>query len=164
MKLPHTFLIACLGAAPLCAQQVEPKTEAPKPVPAEGAAANGEGKTEGRNPNAQPGHHHSRGNAQPQPEQKPVAYIGVLTREVPPELRAQSFPDRPVRMLIPFAAGSATDVYARLVGKHLSDVFGQQFGHAAPVRQTGQFIVGGGQAQVGQCLLELDFLAAHARA
>jgi tripartite-type tricarboxylate transporter receptor subunit TctC len=30
-------------------------------------------------------------------------------------------------MLIPFAAGSATDVYARLVGKHLSDAFGQQF-------------------------------------
>ncbi len=30
-------------------------------------------------------------------------------------------------MLIPFAAGSATDVYARLVAKHLSDEFGQQF-------------------------------------
>ncbi|NBS57989.1 MAG: tripartite tricarboxylate transporter substrate binding protein [Betaproteobacteria bacterium] len=30
-------------------------------------------------------------------------------------------------MLIPFAAGSATDVYARLVAKHLSDAFGQQF-------------------------------------
>lgn len=87
MKLPHTFLIACLGAAPLCAQQVEPKPEAPKTAPAEGA--NGGLKPEGQNPNAQPGHHHSRGNAHPQPEQKPVAYIGVLTREVPAELRAQ---------------------------------------------------------------------------
>ncbi len=89
MKLPHTFLIACLGAAPLCAQQVEPKTEAPKTAPAEGAGANGGVKTEGQKPNTQPGHHHSRGNAQPQQEQKPVAYIGVLTREVPAELRAQ---------------------------------------------------------------------------
>ncbi len=40
---------------------------------------------------------------------------------------AQAWPSGPVRMLIPFAAGSATDVYARLVGKHLSDAFGQQF-------------------------------------
>lgn len=87
MKLPHTFLIACLGAAPLCAQQVEPKTEAPKTAPAEGAG--GGVKPEGQNPNAQPGHRHSHANGQAQPEQKPVAYIGVLTREVPAELRAQ---------------------------------------------------------------------------
>lgn len=87
MKLPHTFLIACLGAAPLCAQQVEPKTEAPKTAPAEGAK--GGVKTEGQNPSAPSGHHHSRGNSQPQQEQKPVAYIGVLTREVSAELRAQ---------------------------------------------------------------------------
>src|SRR6476620_2832760 len=40
---------------------------------------------------------------------------------------AQAWPSGPVRMLIPFAAGSATDVYARLVAKHLSDEFGQQF-------------------------------------
>jgi tripartite-type tricarboxylate transporter receptor subunit TctC len=40
---------------------------------------------------------------------------------------AQAWPSAPVRMLIPFAAGSATDVYARLVAKHLSDEFGQQF-------------------------------------
>jgi hypothetical protein len=89
MKLPHTFLIACLGAAPLCAQQVEPKNEAPKPATTEGVGANGGVKTEGQKPNAPSGHHHSLGNAQPQPEQKPAAYIGVLTREVPAELRAQ---------------------------------------------------------------------------
>jgi tripartite-type tricarboxylate transporter receptor subunit TctC len=40
---------------------------------------------------------------------------------------AQAWPTGPVKMLIPFAAGSATDVYARLVGKHLGDAFGQQF-------------------------------------
>lgn len=89
MKLPHTFLIACLGAAPLCAQQVEPKTEAPQTAPAEGAGASGGVKTDNPPAPPQPGHRHSHANALPQPEQKPVAYIGVLTREVPAELRAQ---------------------------------------------------------------------------
>lgn len=84
MKLRHTFLIACLGAAPLCAQQVEPKTEAQKPATTEGSGANAGAKTE-----EQPRHRHPYANAQPQPEQKPVAYLGLLTREVPPELRAQ---------------------------------------------------------------------------
>ena len=46
---------------------------------------------------------------------------------VPGIVAAQVWPSAPVRMLIPFAAGSATDVYARLVAKHLSDAFGQQF-------------------------------------
>ena len=38
---------------------------------------------------------------------------------------AQAYPAGPVRLVIPFAAGSATDVCARLIGKHLSDALGQ---------------------------------------
>ena len=38
---------------------------------------------------------------------------------------AQPYPAGTVRLVIPFAAGSATDVYARLVGRHLSDALGQ---------------------------------------
>ena len=38
---------------------------------------------------------------------------------------AQPYPGGAVRLVIPFAAGSATDVYARLVGRHLSDALGQ---------------------------------------
>ena len=38
---------------------------------------------------------------------------------------AQPYPGGSVRLVIPFASGSATDLYARLVAKHLSDAFGQ---------------------------------------
>jgi tripartite-type tricarboxylate transporter receptor subunit TctC len=40
---------------------------------------------------------------------------------------AQDWPNRPVHVLIPFAAGGSTDVAARLVAEHLSRAFGQQF-------------------------------------
>lgn len=53
--------------------------------------------------------------------------VALCVAAVPGIVAAQAWPSAPVRMLIPFAAGSATDVYARLVAKHLSDAFGQQF-------------------------------------
>src|SRR3954462_12302058 len=40
---------------------------------------------------------------------------------------AAQWPERPVRVVVPFAPGGATDVVARLVGPRLSDEFGQQF-------------------------------------
>jgi tripartite-type tricarboxylate transporter receptor subunit TctC len=39
---------------------------------------------------------------------------------------AQSWPTRPVTMVVGFAAGGGTDVLARIVGKRLSEVLGQQ--------------------------------------
>ena len=39
---------------------------------------------------------------------------------------AQSYPVRPVRMIVPFAAGGNTDITARAIGTRLSEVFGQQ--------------------------------------
>ncbi len=38
---------------------------------------------------------------------------------------AQSYPNRPVRVLVPFAAGGAVDTLARLVGQKLSESIGQ---------------------------------------
>ena len=40
---------------------------------------------------------------------------------------AQAYPSRPVRMIVGFAAGSAPDIVARLIGQWLSDQLGQPF-------------------------------------
>jgi tripartite-type tricarboxylate transporter receptor subunit TctC len=40
--------------------------------------------------------------------------------------RAQTYPARPVTMIVPFAAGGTTDVTARIVGEHMSRTLGQQ--------------------------------------
>ncbi len=39
--------------------------------------------------------------------------------------QSQGYPDRPIRLLIPFAAGGTADIVGRTVGKHLSDVLGK---------------------------------------
>jgi tripartite-type tricarboxylate transporter receptor subunit TctC len=39
---------------------------------------------------------------------------------------AQVYPTRPITLIVPFAAGGATDVTARVVGEHMSRTLGQQ--------------------------------------
>lgn len=40
--------------------------------------------------------------------------------------RAQSYPSRPIVMIVPFAPGGGTDVAARIVGKHMARTLAQQ--------------------------------------
>jgi tripartite-type tricarboxylate transporter receptor subunit TctC len=57
---------------------------------------------------------------------KALALGAALAAGAGPAL-AQSYPARPVRMIVPFPAGSATDMAARVIGQQLSTTLGQAF-------------------------------------
>jgi tripartite-type tricarboxylate transporter receptor subunit TctC len=51
----------------------------------------------------------------------------LLTSLMPASVPAAEWPDRPVRIVAPFGAGGSSDRFGRLIAKHLSEAFGQQF-------------------------------------
>src|SRR6202034_4465202 len=52
-----------------------------------------------------------------------AAAIPALSRTA----RAQSYPDRPVRWIVGFPAGTSPDIFSRLIGQWLSERLGQPF-------------------------------------
>jgi tripartite-type tricarboxylate transporter receptor subunit TctC len=56
-----------------------------------------------------------------------AALVAATASGVVSEAVAQAYPQRPVRVMVPFAAGGPTDVVARVLGQKLSEKLGQQF-------------------------------------
>ncbi len=57
---------------------------------------------------------------------KCVTIFMVAGCSVAVDLHAQNYPARPIRMIIPFSAGGATDVPGRILAQKLSEAIGQQ--------------------------------------
>lgn len=53
---------------------------------------------------------------------------------------AQAWPSKPIRLVVPFGAGGATDIYARIVGQHLQAALGQPV--VIENRPGGNFAIG----------------------
>jgi tripartite-type tricarboxylate transporter receptor subunit TctC len=56
-----------------------------------------------------------------------VAASAAIAPHVPRVALAQSYPARPVRMIVGFAAGGPTDIAARIIGQWLTERLGQPF-------------------------------------
>src|SRR2546428_13656958 len=56
------------------------------------------------------------------------AFAAVAVALASPSVLAQTYPSKTVRIIVPFAAGSATDVAARLIGERLKAARAQPVG------------------------------------
>src|SRR5258706_14286923 len=64
----------------------------------------------------------------------------VLEGSVTTNVVAATYPDRPIRLIVPSAAGGGADTVARLIGAELSKQMGQQI--VVDNRPVGAFIIG----------------------
>ena len=55
-----------------------------------------------------------------------AATLALVSSVVAPSMAQEAYPDRPVSMIVPFAAGGPTDALARIIAQGLTDKLGQQ--------------------------------------
>lgn len=68
----------------------------------------------------------SREPRAPGPPLLSTALAMALAAATPPAAEAQTYPSRPLRMIVPFTPGGSTDIYARALSPRVADGLGQQ--------------------------------------
>jgi tripartite-type tricarboxylate transporter receptor subunit TctC len=53
------------------------------------------------------------------------AFLGFLAMAIQPSAMAQTYPTKPIKMIVPFPAGGTTDIVARIVAQKMSESMGQ---------------------------------------
>src|SRR5690349_12997800 len=55
-----------------------------------------------------------------------LGIVLIAVEVAAPQPSVQNWPQKPIKMIVPFPAGGGTDFIARLAAKHLTDRLGQQ--------------------------------------
>ena len=55
----------------------------------------------------------------------PLALLAAMASLPPPPARADDYPTRTIRMIVPFGASGPTDVFTRVIGEELRKALGQ---------------------------------------
>ena len=54
-----------------------------------------------------------------------VAIFGLAALAAGAPSAAQDYPTKPIKIIVPFAAGGPADIYARFIGARLTETLGQ---------------------------------------
>jgi tripartite-type tricarboxylate transporter receptor subunit TctC len=54
-----------------------------------------------------------------------ASIVGLAVVTVIAPASAQDYPTKPIKIIVPFAAGGPADIYARFIGARLTDTLGQ---------------------------------------